>query len=250
MAVKTANNAYSTLASGISAVATTISVQTGHGARFPSLGGGEFFYATLIDTSNNLEIVKCTARSTDSLTVTRGEDGTTARAYVSGDRIEIRVTRALLEALPIRTMDTADITDGAVTYAKVATAAIATAAEYRANTASNLLDTAGVWSSAAEVTLTDAATIAVDMSTFLNATVTLGGNRTLGQPSNTKVGQSGVIRIVQDATGSRTLAYHADWEFAGGAAPTLSTTAATNDLLLYHVLAANRIFASLARAVS
>lgn len=106
-----------------------------------------------------------------------------------------------------------------------------------------------MWASAAEVTLTDAATIAVDMATFFNTTVTLGGNRTLGQPSNTKVGQSGVIRIVQDATGSRTLAYHADYEFAGGTAPVLSTAANSQDLLFYQVLAANRIFASLVKGV-
>ncbi len=69
----------------------------------------------------------------------------------------------------------------------------ASAANYRANTADKVLLTDDVWSAAAEVTLTDAATIAVDMSTFINAVVTLGGNRTLGQPSNTKVGQAGVI---------------------------------------------------------
>lgn len=133
---------------------------------------------------------------------------------------------------------------------KLASADVASAANFRANTADKVLDTDGVWSAAAEVTLTDAATIAVDMSTFLNAVVTLGGNRTLGQPSNVKVGQSGVIRIVQDGAGSRTLAYHADWEFASGTAPVLSTAIGAQDLLFYHVLAANRIFASLIKAVA
>lgn len=127
---------------------------------------------------------------------------------------------------------------------------VASAANFRANTADKLLDTDGVWAAAAEVTLTDAATIAVDMSTFINAVVTLGGNRTLGQPSNTKVGQSGVIRIVQDGTGSRTLAYHADWEFAAGAAPALSAAVAAQDLLFYQVIATNRIYASLVKGVS
>jgi hypothetical protein len=126
----------------------------------------------------------------------------------------------------------------------------ATAAEYRTGTdTTRSLVVDQVWASAAEVTLTDAATVAVDMATFINAVLTLGDNRTLGQPSNTKVGQSGVIRIVQDATGSRTLAYHADWEFAGGSAPVLSTAANAQDLLFYQVLAANRIFASLVKGV-
>lgn len=125
---------------------------------------------------------------------------------------------------------------------------IANTSNFRSATANKILNTS-VWDAAAEVTLTDAATIVVNMAIFLNATVTLGGNRTLGQPSSTKVGQSGVIRIVQDATGSRTLAYHADWEFAGGTPPVLSTAANAQDLLFYQVLAANRIFGSLVKGV-
>lgn len=124
------------------------------------------------------------------------------------------------------------------------------AANFRANTTGKLVDTDGAWGAAAEVTLTDAATIAVDMSTFINAKVTLGGNRTLGQPSSTKVGQSGFIRIIQDGTGSRTLAYHADWKFAFGSDPVLTTTASATDILFYTVIAANVIVASLVKAIA
>tara|TARA_S200000501_G_scaffold40957_1_gene33352 strand:- start:2803 stop:3747 length:945 start_codon:yes stop_codon:yes gene_type:complete len=92
MSVKFANNAHSTLASSVSTSATSITVASGHGARFPSLSSGEYFYATLIDTSNNLEIIKVTARSTDVLTATRAQESTSARAFASGDRIELRVT--------------------------------------------------------------------------------------------------------------------------------------------------------------
>jgi len=81
MAVLVKNNAYSTLASTITDVATSISLAAGTGSRFPVISGGDYFYATLIDTSNNLEVVKVTARSTDTLTVVRAQDGTTARAY-------------------------------------------------------------------------------------------------------------------------------------------------------------------------
>ena len=56
-----------------------------------------------------------------------------------------------------------------------------------------------VWDAAEPVTLSDATTIAVDMSSGFNFVVTLGGNRTLGQPTNQKY-QSGWIRIVQDGT--------------------------------------------------
>jgi hypothetical protein len=127
---------------------------------------------------------------------------------------------------------------------------VSTAAQYRANTTGKHLTTDQAWAAGAVVTLTDAATVAVDMSTFLNAQVTLGGNRTLGQPSSTKVGQSGFIRIIQDGTGSRTLAYHADWKFAGGVDPTLTTTAAASDVLFYTVMATNFIAASLMKAVA
>jgi len=96
MGIKFANNAFATLASGINSSVTSITVTTGQGARFPTLGAGDYFYATLVDTSNNLEIVKCTARSTDVLTVVRAQESTTARAYSAGDRIEMRVTAASL----------------------------------------------------------------------------------------------------------------------------------------------------------
>ena len=92
MPVKFANNAVSTLASGISNSATSITVASGNGALFPSLTGSEYFFVTLIDASNNLEIAKCTARSSDVLTVTRAQESTSARAFATGDRIELRIT--------------------------------------------------------------------------------------------------------------------------------------------------------------
>lgn len=124
----------------------------------------------------------------------------------------------------------------------------ATAANIRANANSLFVVVSAMWSAAGEVALTDAATIAVDLNTFFNANVTLGGNRTLGDPTNGKVGQSGYIRIVQDATGSRTLAYHANWKFAGGTAPTLSTAANAVDLLFYQVIS-GKVYASLIKNV-
>lgn len=93
------NNAYSTLAATISSSDTSVNVAVGTGTRFPSIAGGsgDFFFATLIDTSNNLEVIKVTARSTDVLTVVRGQDGTTARGYASTSRIELRPTQGLFD---------------------------------------------------------------------------------------------------------------------------------------------------------
>jgi hypothetical protein len=138
----------------------------------------------------------------------------------------------------------------ATTTAK-GTVELATSAEWRTGTdTARALGVAETWGSAAEVTLSDAATIAVDMDTFINAVVTLTDNRTLGNPTNGKVGQTGVIRIVQDATGSRTLSYGTDWEFAGGTAPTLTTDANAEDLLFYHVIASDRVFATLVKDIA
>ena len=95
MGLKVTNNAFGVLNASINSSATTIVLVAGQGARFPTLSAGDYFYATLIDTSNNLEIVKCTARSTDTLTVERAQDSTTARAYATNDRFELRPTAAL-----------------------------------------------------------------------------------------------------------------------------------------------------------
>jgi hypothetical protein len=92
------NNASATLATGITAVATTITLGTGQGALFPSPLGTSIFYATLVNSSNQAEVVKVTARATDTLTVVRGQDSTTARAYSTGDKLELRPTAALFNA--------------------------------------------------------------------------------------------------------------------------------------------------------
>ena len=99
MGLKVTNNAFGTLNASINSSATTIVLVAGQGARFPTLSAGDYFYATLIDTSNNLEIVKVTARSTDTLTVVRAQDSTTARAYATNDRFELRPTAVMLNEI-------------------------------------------------------------------------------------------------------------------------------------------------------
>jgi len=94
MPVLFTNNASAPLAASISSSATTITVTTAQGALFPALSGSDYFYATLTNSSNQLEIVKVTARVSDSMTVVRGQEGTTARAYSAADKIEVRVTAA------------------------------------------------------------------------------------------------------------------------------------------------------------
>lgn len=117
MGIKVTNNAYGTLSASITSSATTIALATGQGARFPSLSAGDYFYGTLIDTSNNVEIVKVTARSTDSMTVVRGQDNTTARAYSTNDRFELRPTAALFNDFTDRLAEKLSLSGGAMTGA-------------------------------------------------------------------------------------------------------------------------------------
>jgi len=83
--------------------------------------------------------------------------------------------------------------------------------------------------------LTDAATITPDFSAANNFSVTLGGSRTLANPSNIAAGQAGQIVITQDGTGSRTLTYGSVWKFPAGITPVLSTAAGAVDILSYYV---------------
>ena len=99
MPVQYTNNATSALSASITNTATNFSVTSGHGARFPAISGGDYFYATLLDTANNIEIVRVTARATDTFTVVRGQDGTTGLAFSAGDRVELRITRSMLDDL-------------------------------------------------------------------------------------------------------------------------------------------------------
>ena len=96
MAVKFSNNAKTTLSSGITSSATSITLADG--SVFPSISGSDYFYVTLeVDSDSDLkEIVKVTARNGNTLTITRGQDGTSARTFSSGDKCELRLNAAAL----------------------------------------------------------------------------------------------------------------------------------------------------------
>jgi hypothetical protein len=87
----------------------------------------------------------------------------------------------------------------------------------------------------------ESGTVTLDFGSSNNFKMTLTGTSTLGAPTNASGGQSGSIFILQDGTGSRTLAYNAVFAFAGGTAPTLTTSASGQDALLYYVQDASTI---------
>ena len=82
-------------------------------------------------------------------------------------------------------------------------------------------------------TLTDGASISWNLNTQQVGIVTLGGNRTLANPTNQKAGGTYIVIVKQDATGSRTLAYGTAYKWPGGTAPTLSTGANDVDILTF-----------------
>lgn len=84
-----------------------------------------------------------------------------------------------------------------------------------------------------ETALTDGANIAWDLDTAQETRVTLAGNRTLDNPTNQVQGSWYHIRVIQDATGSRTLSYGTDYKFGDAGAPTLSTAANAEDVLAF-----------------
>jgi hypothetical protein len=88
MSEQYANLATSTLASGINNSVTTVNVATGEGSKFPSSGN----YRIRIES----EIMICTGRSGDGLTVTRGQEGSTAASHSSGLPVELVLTRQSL----------------------------------------------------------------------------------------------------------------------------------------------------------
>ncbi len=120
--------------------------------------------------------------------------------------------------------------------------ASASAAEIRAGTtATKNVTPKGLADAAAEVTLTYASSYTPDLTTFINAAMTLTGNLTFNNPSaGMTPGKSGFIRFIQDGTGSRTIAFGTQWDIAGGA-PTASTAAGTVDGLAYVVISASVI---------
>jgi hypothetical protein len=136
---------------------------------------------------------------------------------------------------------------GLVTFADMATAAVATAAQYLAGTASAFVPASVIYQG--EVPVTFSATPTFDFSTFVNASITLTANITSMAVANVKAGQAGTIAFIQDSTGSRTAVFNSIFKFGGGTTPSLSTTPNAVDVLSYSCRSAAFCVASLIQNV-
>ena len=106
-----ANNAVSTLAAPVGVNATTLPIQASDAQLFPAFtgGGGEWFPATIIASTGEIEIVRVTARNGSVLTVARAQEGTRARAFVAGAKVELRLTAGTLAEMA---GDIKDVSEG------------------------------------------------------------------------------------------------------------------------------------------
>ena len=275
MSIKFANNASTTLASGISDSDTTMTVAAGTGSEFPTITGSEYFLCTLVSSGGDIEIVKVTGVSTDTFTITRAQESTAATAFAAGSIVENRMTAGSFDTIlttvesveglptPVDGEFIGDYDSGLSAYPSLSAsemrtalgsttvgdalfiAASATAAQqamdvevgvdvqaYDADTAK--LDTAQEWTATQnfnETELTDAGTIAWDLSANQACFIELGGDRTLDAPTNQVAGAEYQLVIKQDATGGRTLSFNSAYKFPGGTAPTVTATASAVDIM-------------------
>ena len=94
------NNAKSTVAAPVAPGDTTVILFTGSGVFFPAPAAGQAFPLSLLDqaTGTVREIMYCTARTGDVLTVTRAQEGTSAGTWVIGDFANLFITKGVAAA--------------------------------------------------------------------------------------------------------------------------------------------------------
>ena len=184
-----------------------------------------------IDTSTGTTITIPTGRV---LTVTDNSGISIAGTAISATAAQLNVMASVTStAAELNVLDgiPAGLTATELGYSDGVTSAIQTQMDTK--TASTAVNNWTAGQSGEITALTSSATITIDMADSNNFSVTLAHNATFANPSNDTAGQSGSIFITQDGTGSRTASWGTDWEFAGGTAPTLTTTAAASDRIDY-----------------
>ena len=165
---------------------------------------------------------------TDGTTVTPATDTT---GLGLGTAAELNFGTSINELIPVSSADTR--------YANVSsdetiTGAYTFTSTTSFNTTEVIASATQAYSKPVSVAVASSA-VSLDFSTGNNFTTILNGNVSIANPTTPQPGQSGIIYIRQDGTGSRTMSFNSSWDFAGGTAPTLSTAADAVDALIYNV---------------
>jgi hypothetical protein len=176
------NNAATLLASGILSGDTSLTVSTGTGALFPNPTAGQYFYCTLANNAGTTEIIKVTARSGDTFTtIVRGQDGTSAVAWNSGDKVELRLVNA--DLVNFGQLDSTNTWAAAQTFSQTITGSITG----NAGTVTNGVYTSGSYSDPVWLTsLAGSKVTSIPNSSLQNSSITinsspvaLGGSTTI-----------------------------------------------------------------------
>jgi hypothetical protein len=192
------NFAYSTVATvpAPADTGTTLTVHVGHGGRFPAAPFNAVVWpATVLPLATNAEIVRVTAISSDALTITRAQEGSTARAITTGDQISAPLTAKTLDDIQTAIAAKADAT--------TTTAALAGKADATATTAA-LAAKSDVPAITAAANLGATATFALAASGEKWLTGVLTANLILTL-TGLAAGARGQLILTPDATGGRTL---------------------------------------------
>ena len=170
---------------------------------------------------------------TDGTTVTDAVDTT---ALGLGTASTLNFGTSVNELIPVSSADARYVavsTDSTITGAKTFTSAT-TFSAITTFTSTVVGNGAQAYSSPVSVAVVTSA-VSLDFATGNNFTTILNGNVSIANPVNPQPGQSGIIYVLQDGAGSRTMSFNANWKFEGGTAPTLSTAASAVDALIYNV---------------
>ena len=176
---------------------------------------------------------------TDGTTVTDAVDTT---ALGLGTASTLNFGTSVNELIPVSSADVRYVavsTDSTITSAKTFTSAT-TFSAITTFTSTVVGTGSQAYSSPVSVAVVTSA-VSLDFATGNNFTTILNGNVSIANPVNPQPGQSGIIYVLQDGAGSRTMSFNANWKFEGGTAPTLSTAADARDALIYNVVSATDI---------
>lgn len=178
-----------TLASGISNSATSMTVATGTGAALIQGAGfvdGDQFTVALDPDTQNEEIVFITAVSSDTFTITRGCSGTSAISHSGGAAVKHVLTSDDLNAFNSAVSPVASITFAGSTSGTLALQSAATAS----GTVTIPAGTATLVSTSATQTLTNKTLTAPTITTPTIATIVNTGTLTLPTLTDTLVSRT------------------------------------------------------------